>query len=36
VPTDISDNLLSQVEIPVYEEPTEDVSPFGNFEGDPN
>ena len=36
VPTDISDNLLSQVEIPVYEEPTEGASPFGDFEGDLN
>ena len=36
VPTDISDNLLSQVEIPVYEEPTEGSSPFGDFEGDLN
>jgi hypothetical protein len=36
VPTDISDNLLSQVEIPVYEEPTEGASPFRDFEGDLN
>jgi len=36
VPMDIADNLLSQVEIPVYDEPTEGVSPFGDYQGDQN
>lgn len=36
VPMDISDNLLSQIEIPVYDESTEDVSPFGDYQGDLN
>jgi len=36
VPRDLSENLLSQIEIPVYDESTENFSPFGNFQGDPN
>ena len=36
VPSDISENLLSQVEIPVYDESTENLSPFGDYQGDLN
>ena len=36
VPQDISDNLLSQIEIPVYDEPTESISPLGDYQGDMN
>jgi hypothetical protein len=36
VPMDISDNLLSQIEIPVYDESTEGVSPFGDYQGELN
>ena len=36
VPFDIADNLLSQIEIPVYDQPTEDTSSFGNFQGELN
>jgi hypothetical protein len=36
VPMDIADNLLSQIEIPVYDEFTEGVSPFGDYQGDLN
>ena len=34
VPSEISDNLLSQMEIPVFDDPTLGVSPFGDF-GEP-
>ena len=33
VPIGIADNLLSQVEIPVYEEPAENLFPFGDYQG---
>lgn len=36
VPYDISDNLLSQIEIPVFENGPEAVSPFGDYQGDLN
>ena len=36
VPVDLSENLLSQIEIPVYDQPTDDFSSFGDFQGDPN
>ncbi len=36
VPADISDNLLSQIEIPVFENGPEAVSPFGDYQGDLN
>ena len=33
VPSYISDNLLSQIEIPVFEDAPEAVSPFGGYQG---
>ena len=33
VPSDISENLLSQIEIPVYDQSSEDISPFGDYQG---
>lgn len=36
VPMDISENLLSQIEIPVYDTPNENAPPFGDYQGDLN
>ncbi|MCH8933965.1 MAG: hypothetical protein IH923_12955, partial [Nitrospinae bacterium] len=36
VPALISDNLLSQIEIPVQDDSLEAVSPFGDYQGDLN
>ncbi|MDH5761462.1 MAG: hypothetical protein OEZ51_00655 [Nitrospinota bacterium] len=36
VPGHISENLLSQIEIPVIDEAAETVSPFGDFQGESN
>lgn len=36
VPMDISENLLSQIEIPVYDTSNEEAPPFGDFQGETN
>ncbi len=36
VPMDISENLLSQIEMPVYDTSNEEAPPFGDFQGETN